>query len=35
VANVLVVTALELRHPVLLFVLMEANDLSIHGEQGA
>jgi hypothetical protein len=32
VPNVLVVTALKLSHPMLLFVLMEANDLSIHGE---
>lgn len=30
VANVLVVAALELRNPVLFFILVEADDLSIH-----
>ena len=35
VANVLVVTAFELRHPMVLLVLVEAHDPSIHGEQGA
>ena len=34
VADVLIVAALELRHPVLLFVLVEANDPPFHGEQG-
>ena len=35
VANVLVVAALELGHPMALFVLVEAHDPSIHVEQGA
>jgi len=34
VANVLIVTAFQLRHPVGFFVLVEGNDSSIHGEQG-
>ena len=35
VANVLVVTALKFRHPMALFVLVEAHDPFIHVEQGA
>ena len=35
VAHVLVVTALELGHPMALLVLVETHDPSIHGEQGA
>ena len=35
VANVLIVTALKLRYPMLLLVLVEANDRSVHGVQGA
>lgn len=31
VSNVLVVTALELRHPMLLFILMKADDPFVHG----
>lgn len=31
VSNVLVVTALELRHPMLLFILMKADDAFVHG----
>ena len=34
VANVLVVTAFQLCHPMMLFVLAEANDPSVHGAQG-
>jgi len=34
VPSVLVVTTLELRDPMLLLVLVEANDLSVHDEQG-
>lgn len=35
VANVLVVPALESSDPMLLFVLLETNDLSVHEQQGA
>jgi hypothetical protein len=35
VANVLVVAALKLGHPMALFVLVEAHDPSIHVVQGA
>ena len=35
VANVLVVPTLELGNPMLLFVLVEPDDPSIHGEQDA
>jgi hypothetical protein len=35
VANVLVVTAFQFGHPMVLSVLVESHDLSIHGEQGA
>jgi len=35
VTNVLIVTALEVRHPMLFFVQVKANDPPIHGEQGA
>ena len=34
VANVLAVTAFELCHPMMLFVLPKANDLLLHGVQG-
>jgi len=33
VANVLVVTAFKLSYPMVLFVLMKAHDLSIHGDR--
>ena len=35
VTNMLIVTTFELRHPMAFFVLIKANDPSVHDEQGA